>query len=427
MVDLIPVDHDPFAANLVPVDYDPFGIAPYVPPSAQSEAMGKIASGLSKQIGGTVGGAVTLPGDVAAGRVSPLSNEAIGRSADLAGLVTLGAGAAPAERDALGMGIRAYHGSPYDFERFDLSKIGTGEGAQAYGHGLYFAENPAVAASYRPIKEPAYTGVYVRALAKDALDKATTAGLEGDAAKRAAIDSLTQQAKETTSVVARQHLYDAVNNFDVAIGPPPGKTYEVNINADPEHFLDRDKPLSEQPEKVRRALFEAGGTLEKGLPYGEMRENYLKPIEAALNGTTPGRFLKADDILSGNANVDAIKESLSDQPERVNAILAAKKAYDERPTKYENQDWSVTGARAYSKMTESKIANPDLGFGVEADEPQEKIATAALREAGIPGIKYLDQGSREMNVQIFIAERDRPWSMASEANSKRASSIPRGG
>ena len=42
--------------------------------------------------------------------------------------------------------IRAYHGSPYDFERFDLSKIGTGEGAQAYGHGLYFAENPAVAA-----------------------------------------------------------------------------------------------------------------------------------------------------------------------------------------------------------------------------------------------------------------------------------------
>ena len=39
-------------------------------------------------------------------------------------------------------GIRAYHGSPYDFEKFDISKIGTGEGAQAYGHGLYFAENP---------------------------------------------------------------------------------------------------------------------------------------------------------------------------------------------------------------------------------------------------------------------------------------------
>ena len=44
-----------------------------------------------------------------------------------------------------GLGIKAYHGSPHDFDRFDLSKIGTGEGAQAYGHGLYFAENEGVA------------------------------------------------------------------------------------------------------------------------------------------------------------------------------------------------------------------------------------------------------------------------------------------
>ena len=44
-------------------------------------------------------------------------------------------------------GIKAYHGSPHDFDKFDLSKIGTGEGAQAYGHGLYFAESPKVALS----------------------------------------------------------------------------------------------------------------------------------------------------------------------------------------------------------------------------------------------------------------------------------------
>src|SRR5262245_56435755 len=46
-------------------------------------------------------------------------------------------------------GLKAYHGSPHDFERFSLSHVGTGEGAQAYGHGLYFAENPDVAAHYR--------------------------------------------------------------------------------------------------------------------------------------------------------------------------------------------------------------------------------------------------------------------------------------
>jgi hypothetical protein len=45
--------------------------------------------------------------------------------------------------------IVAYHGSPHDFEKFDATKIGTGEGAQAYGHGLYFAESEGVAHSYR--------------------------------------------------------------------------------------------------------------------------------------------------------------------------------------------------------------------------------------------------------------------------------------
>ena len=45
--------------------------------------------------------------------------------------------------------IRAFHGSPHDFDRFDLSRIGTGEGAQAFGFGLYFAENELTAKSYQ--------------------------------------------------------------------------------------------------------------------------------------------------------------------------------------------------------------------------------------------------------------------------------------
>src|SRR4249919_722721 len=52
--------------------------------------------------------------------------------------------------------IRAWHGSPHDFDRFDMSKIGTGEGAQAYGHGLYFAENKRVAEDYRNVLAPSF-------------------------------------------------------------------------------------------------------------------------------------------------------------------------------------------------------------------------------------------------------------------------------
>lgn len=43
----------------------------------------------------------------------------------------------------------AFHGSPHSFDEFSSSSIGTGEGAQAYGHGLYFAGKRDVAEFYR--------------------------------------------------------------------------------------------------------------------------------------------------------------------------------------------------------------------------------------------------------------------------------------
>lgn len=43
----------------------------------------------------------------------------------------------------------AWHGSPHDFDEFDLGAIGSGEGNQAHGWGLYFAKNKKVSDVYR--------------------------------------------------------------------------------------------------------------------------------------------------------------------------------------------------------------------------------------------------------------------------------------
>ena len=45
----------------------------------------------------------------------------------------------------------AWHGSPHDFDTFDLGAIGTGEGNQAHGWGLYFAKDKKIAENYRDI------------------------------------------------------------------------------------------------------------------------------------------------------------------------------------------------------------------------------------------------------------------------------------
>jgi hypothetical protein len=62
----------------------------------------------------------------------------VGAGINMMGVVpVVGDVAAKGAKSAL-RGINAYHGSPHEFQRFSMDKIGTGEGAQAYGSGLYF-------------------------------------------------------------------------------------------------------------------------------------------------------------------------------------------------------------------------------------------------------------------------------------------------
>lgn len=102
----------------------------------------------------------------------------------------------------------AFHGSPYRFNKFDASKIGTGEGAQTYGHGMYFAENPKVAQEY-------------------------------------------------AQSVARQKI-DEMARLDKPISVPESNVYKVDI---PDRYipkmLDWDKPLNQQPPSVQQALMES--------------------------------------------------------------------------------------------------------------------------------------------------------------------------
>ena len=50
----------------------------------------------------------------------------------------------------------AYHGSPNNFEKFSLDHIGTGEGAQAYGYGLYFTDKREIAEGYANMNKGSY-------------------------------------------------------------------------------------------------------------------------------------------------------------------------------------------------------------------------------------------------------------------------------
>lgn len=139
-------------------------------------------------------------------------------------------------------GVTAYHGSPHEFEEFDPAFIGTGEGAQAYGHGLYFAENEDVAKQYRDSlgqPTPIVGGKDLFNISPSAAY--TLIAHNGD------IESAIEHHR--TSEYGTPKIAETLESLR---GQPVelrkgGHMYEVRIDAHPEkHMLDWDKPLNEQ-------------------------------------------------------------------------------------------------------------------------------------------------------------------------------------
>lgn len=150
----------------------------------------------------------------------------------------------------------AYHGSPHDFDKFSLNKIGTGEGAQAYGYGLYFADNVDVATDYRN----KLSGVGAGAADDDVIQRALSAA--GGNRERAA-DIFRERAraisKTNPKYVVGGDPKASEQRFLKLAGRVErgeyggGRLYTVEIPHE-SMMLDWDKPLSEQPDGVQQIL-----------------------------------------------------------------------------------------------------------------------------------------------------------------------------
>jgi hypothetical protein len=152
--------------------------------------------------------------------------------------------------------IRAYHGSPHAFDEFRLDRIGTGEGAQAYGHGLYFAESEPVARSYRDAltTPPDHFAHGLRDDVEYQVSQAVRRLRQEDSAYT--IRELRERVRDLAAVDMLPAYSDDAFDRLVSSGHivPPGHMYEVNLHARPEQFLDWDAPLSGQSGFVRDRL-----------------------------------------------------------------------------------------------------------------------------------------------------------------------------
>ena len=221
--------------------------------------------------------------------------------------------------------LDVYHGTPHTLPptprnplgEFDASKIGTGEGAQSYGLGIYTAENPVVATGYR-----------------DKLQNVNYSGSEIDPSNPshvalATVEQFGNKEKASAYLKQRANLMDYDINMQAAklldegatlpIRNATGNLYKVDLPDEKiAQMIDYDKPMAEQRnliEKMRKALVGPDSPLSR-----------VKQFE--------------------------INETLND---------------------------SVRMRNLYPQSI------------INLNEPQ---IVERLRQAGIPGIKYFDEGSR---------------------------------
>jgi hypothetical protein len=245
-----------------------------------------------------------------------------------------------------------FHGSPHDFERFSTEKIGTGEGAQAYGHGLYFAENPNVAEGYqRSVSEQKARFV------EDGV------GISDDAARRkiadhlyTTLDDISKPVADSVATTTIQYIYAGRSAEDLI------KTYS-----------DLVKERPEEAQNFRRyqlaAEFASRYTVEK--PAGRLYQVDIPDEQIAK-------------MLDWNA-------TFSEQPQSVQEGLR-------RLWKEKGGADTARPFTAHAGATgESIYAAVAVSFGGTGNEAAiTAAASKALLRAGIPGLRYLDQGSRRI-------------------------------
>jgi hypothetical protein len=250
--------------------------------------------------------------------------------------------------------LTVFHGSPAKFNRFDRTKIGSGEGAQAYGYGHYIAESPDVARRYQMgltqakgeevlYKNKPLTDLYSQIENKSMKLSGKAADVENQKLQLVEHMMLDKPPQELIPYAKETGFDQSVIDWlekDVAKNTQiPGAFYEIDLPDEQiARMIDLDKKLSEQPEIARKSLLD-----------NEIVQEYIQ---------------------SQNAKREALNLS---NPERLTHPVLGKIA---------------------SKPIDESTITAQTAYDAIARQLGPEKAAELLRQSGVPGMRYFDEGSR---------------------------------
>lgn len=322
----------------------------------------------------------------------------------------------------------AWHGSPYDFEHFDLGAMGSGEGNQVHGWGLYFAQNREISEAYKDsfgykglaveLDGKRYTqhedGTFVandEAVAEgSSLDYALNQLIDSEGDKDVAVKELREAAKRRANseneAVKKQNkdfvqaadLLEKINNVNVTKG---GKLYEVNV---PENdvLLDEQSPLFKQPLRVLKEL---------------SKLNYASAYTAGKLANVYDRAISNDKQHGTNTGVETIKNYLSDVLNRFASELPTDETW-EKLVKALHGNEGLAGDVVSLGMDSHSIgmSGKDVYDEISEEYKSAENASRALNEAGVTGITY----SGRQDGRCFVVFDDKTISIIDKYNQQQA-------
>jgi hypothetical protein len=196
----------------------------------------------------------------------------------------------------------------------------------------------------------------------------------GEAEERVA-SRAPQYWNDEANIPGLREVVQGLENVKAGASIKPGAhMYEVNVNADPEHFLDWDRRIGEQSARVRQAT-------EADLQQQEFVAAAGKRLVDHVGDTLLGVKLQTE-LRRNGGNIRAALDTLATQGNDV---------WKARVAQARQLDWSdLTPATVY----QGHLKGADVYHSLSQRVGGPEAASVELRQRGIPGLRYLDQGSR---------------------------------
>jgi len=285
----------------------------------------------------------------------------------------------------------AWHGTPHSFDKFSLDHMGSGEGEQAFGWGLYFASDKKIAEWYKDTLAPKpsatfdgktyatfkHEGNEIIAIALQALEENAGTTDVAKGIKRVEesfkeIMEMTQDAIDDDPEV--EQINSAIkwlndNAGKITLQGDVGKLYEVSLAPDAEDMLDWNKPLSQQSERVKNILSKKPKQAKSFIVKEFVPTQFFKTPQKDFNGIS----------LPFNV-VDAKTGEIFD-------MFATKEAAEKKIL-------SLKNSADAENIRNSEMTGKEIYGQLEAKFGSDEEASKYLNSIGIPGLKYLDGTSR---------------------------------